>query len=370
MIKKIPFMDLRISNTFEKEMLLNSFQRLMNHGQYIMGQEVDNFEKKFATYCNRKYCIGVSSGTDAIFIALKSLGIGPGDEVITTSLSWIATANAISMTGAEPVFCDITDDLNINVDSLKNMISERTKAILPVHYTGRPCNIDGISEISKMCKIPVVYDAAQSFGSTYNKQPIGMYGDIACFSMNPMKTLGALGEAGCILTDDEEFYKYMKVSRYHGTINKEFCLIKGLNGRIDSLQAAFLVDRLELLNDKIEKIKSICNHYNHLLKNIVSIPESDTSNSASCYYSYTVQVDNRDSLAKYLLKYGVETKVQHPILMCDQKPYLECRSDNVDNARRIVNKILCLPANEKITKSEVKYISTLITKFKNKKKYR
>ena len=363
-------MDLRIINTSEKEILSNTFQRLMNHGQYIMGQEVDNFEKKFATHCNRKYCIGVSSGTDAIFIALKSLGIGLGDEVLTTSLSWIATANAIAMTGANPVFCDIDDDLNINVDSLKKMISERTKAILPVHYTGRACNIDSIHEISKKYKIPVVYDAAQSFGSTYNKKPIGMYGDLACFSMNPMKTLGALGEAGCIFTDNKALYEYMKIFRYNGTINKEFCVLKGLNGRIDSLQAALLVDRLELLNDKIEKIKSICNHYNHLLKNIVSIPKLDTSNSTSCYYSYTVQVDNREGLSRYLLKYGIETKVQHPILMCDQKPYLKSRSDNVTNARRIVNRILCLPANEKITKSEVKYISTLITKFKNKKKYR
>jgi dTDP-4-amino-4,6-dideoxygalactose transaminase len=363
MKNKIPFMDLRISNTFEKEILSNTFQRLMNHGQYIMGKEVDNFEKKFATYCHRKYCIGVSSGTDAIFIALRSLGIGPGDEVITTSLSWIATANAISMTGANPVFCDIDNDLNINIESLKKMISEKTKAILPVHYTGRACNIDAISEISTKYRIPVVYDAAQSFGSTYNQKPIGMYGDLSCFSMNPMKTLGALGEAGCIFTDDKELYEYIKVLRYNGTINKDLCVTKGLNGRLDSLQAAFLVDRLALLNDKIDKIKSICAHYNYLLNDIVSIPKLDSSISSSCYYSYTIQVENRDDLSKYLLKNGVETKVQHPILMCDQKPYLNSRSDKITNAREIVNKILCLPANEKITKSEVEYISNLIVKF-------
>ena len=229
MKNKISFMDLRVTNNSEQQILFKSFQRLMGHGQYIMGQEVDNFEKIFAKYCNRKYCIGVSSGTDAIFIALKSLGIGEGDEVITTSLSWIATANAISMTGANPVFCDIDDDLNINVDSLNKMISKKTKAILPVHYTGRACNINDISDISKKYKIPVVYDSAQSFGSTYDNKPIGMYGDIACFSMNPMKTLGALGEAGCIFTDDKELYEYMKIFRYNGTINKEFCVTKGLN---------------------------------------------------------------------------------------------------------------------------------------------
>jgi len=366
MKNKIPFMDLRISNTFEKEILSNTFQRLMDHGQYIMGKEVDNFEKKFAAYSNRKYCIGVSSGTDAIFIALRSLEIGPGDEVITTSLSWIATANAISMTGASPVFCDVDNDLNINIESLKKMMSEKTKAILPVHYTGRACNIDAISEISKKYKIPVVYDAAQSFGSTYNQQPIAMYGDLACFSMNPMKTLGALGEAGCIFTDDKELYEYMKIFRYNGTINKEFCVTKGLNGRIDSLQAAFLVDRLEFLDDKINKIKLICKQYNSLLKNIVTVPKLDTINNSSCFYSYTIQVDNREDLSAFLLKNGVETKVQHPILMSDQEPYLKCRRDNIINARKIVNKILCLPANEKITNSEVKYICNSIEKFQTK----
>jgi len=363
MKNKIPFMDLRITNSSEKEVLLKTFQRLMDHGQYIMGQEVENFEKLFAIYCNRKYCIGVSSGTDAIYIALKSLGVGPGDEVITTSFSWIATTNAIAMTGASPVFCDIDDDLNINIDSVKKMISEKTRAILPVHYTGRACNIDGINEISKKYKIPIVYDAAQSFGSTYNNQPIGMYGDIACFSMNPMKTLGALGDAGCIFTDDKELHDHMKVFRYNGTVNKEFCLTKGLNGRLDSLQAAFLVDRYELMKDKIDKIKLICRHYDMLLKNIVSIPKLDSSNSSSCYYSYTIQADNREGLSKYLLENGVETKVQHPILMCDQKPYINCRKDDISNAKKIVDRILCLPANEKITKSEVEYVSNLIKTF-------
>ena len=363
MKNKIPFMDLRIYSTSEKEVLFNSFKRLMGHGQYIMGQEVDNFEKLFASYCNRKYCIGVSSGTDAIFIALKSLGIGPGDEVLTTSLSWIATANAIAMTGASPVFCDIDDDLNISTDSIKRMISKNTKAILPVHYTGRPCNIEKISEISKKYNIPVIYDAAQSFGSTYNKKPIGMYGDLACFSMNPMKTLGALGEAGCIFTDDKELYEYMKIFRYNGTINKEFCVEKGLNGRIDSLQAAFLVDRLGFLDSKIKKIQKICNQYDSILKNIITLPRLDTINSTSCFYSYTIQVNNRENLSKYLLKYGVETKVQHPILMCEQKPYLKYKSDKIINAKIIVDKILCLPANEKVTMSDVKYISNLIIKF-------
>jgi len=363
MKNKIPFMDLSIKSESEKELLLSSFHRLMSHGQFIMGPEVDFFEETFANYCNRKYCIGVSSGTDAIFIALKSLGIGDGDEVITTSLSWIATANAISMTGAKPVFCDIDDNLNINIESLKNMISVKTKAILPVHYTGRPCDIVNITKISNKHKIPVVYDAAQSFGSSFKDQPIGMYGDLACFSMNPMKTLGALGEAGCILTDDKELYEFIKIFRYNGTINKEFCITSGLNGRIDSLQAAFLVDRLKLLDNKLNKIKKICNHYDNFLDDVVLIPEKDTIESNSCYYSYTIQVKNRERLVQFLSLHGVQTKIQHPVLMCDQKPYKKCRVDNISNAKKIVNQILCLPANETITINDVEYISKLIIEF-------
>ena len=183
--------------------------------------------------------------------------------------------------------------------------------------------------------------------------------------MNPMKTLGALGEAGCIFTDDEKLYEYIKVFRYNGTINKEFCHYKGVNGRIDSLQAAFLVNRLEILDAKIKRIKENCNHYNSHLKDIVLIPKVDTKNSVSCFYSYTIQVENRDKLSNFLSENGVETKVQHPVLMCDQKPYNKNRSDNVVNARKIVEMILCLPANEKITKAEVSFISNLIKSFLN-----
>ena len=360
---KVPFMDLRITDSIEREALINSFGRLMDHGQYIMGKEVDDFEKNIAKYCNRKYCIGVSSGTDAIYIALKCLGIGPGDEVVTTSLSWIATANAISMTGAKPVFCDIGNDLNISVKSIECMISNKTKAILPVHYTGRACNVNSIDKISKRHGIPVIYDAAQAFGSTYNSDPIGKFGDATCFSMNPMKTLAGLGEAGCVVTDDRSLYESIKILRYNGTINKEICVVPGLNGRIDSLQAAILLDRMKNLSGKIKKIKSICSHYDKALKDVVKIPKFDTKHNISCYYSYTIQAESREDLSSYLFDKGIETKVQHPILMPDQDPYIYNKKDNLVNANRIVNSILCLPANEKVHHDVVEYISTVIHEF-------
>ena len=359
-MQKIPFMDLRIHDLKERDRLLKSFERLMDHGRYIMGHEVEDFEDKVAKYCQRKYCIGVSSGTDALYLALKSLGIGPGDEVITTSFSWIATANAIVMTGATPVFADINDNLNISVESLERLITQNTKAILPVHYTGRPVEISRISEIVKGKGIHVIYDAAQAFGSQYKDKPVGSYGDMCCFSMNPMKVLGACGEAGAIVTDDVKVYETLKVLRYNGTINKEFCLMPSLNGRIDALQAAILSDRLDFLADKINKRKTICKYYDELLAGMTSIPEQDTGDSISSYYSYTIQVNDRQKLIDDLSAAGIETKIQHPILMCDQEPYKKFRNDANKKTREIVSKIICLPANENIKKSQVEYISAVI----------
>jgi len=364
---KISFMDLRITDNSEREMLISSFKRLMNHGQFIMGSEVDNFEREIARHSKRRYCIGISSGTDAIYIALKGLGIGIGDEVITTSLSWIATANAISMTGATPVFCDIEDDLNISIKSIERMITAKTKAILPVHYTGLPCNIKGIDKISKKNGIPVVYDAAQAFGSEYNNNPIGMYGVASCFSMNPMKTLGALGEAGAVVTDDRNLYEEIKMLRYNGTVNKEVCISKGLNARIDSLQAAILLDRLKLVDSIVERRISIATKYNDYFKGYsLKIPQYNSNLMKSSYYSYTIQVNDRNGMIKYLSDFGVETKIQHPILMSAQKPYINNKSDELKTAKRAVEKILSIPANEKITDIQVKKISDLIIKYLNK----
>lgn len=362
---KIPFMDLRVHDPKERETLLNTFSRIMDHGRFIMGHEVEQFEEKVAKYCQRKYCVGVSSGTDALFLSLKSLGIGPGDEVITTSLSWIATANAIVMAGATPVFADINPNLNISVESIERLITDKTKAILPVHYTGRPVEISRISELVKDKDIRVVYDAAQAFGSQYEGKSIGSYGDISCFSMNPMKTLGACGEAGAIVTDDEALYEELKILRYNGTINKEFCTSPSLNGRIDALQAGILSDRLDFLADKISKRKSICRRYDELLEGVVSTPEKDSDNSISSYYSYTIQVDDRQKMIDELAAAGIETKIQHPILMCEQEPYKQYRHDINNEARAIVSRILCLPASENVEMSQAEYVAATVKQIIN-----
>ena len=251
--KKIPFMNLQVNDAKERKKLNETFVRLMNHGQYMMGQELDVFEKKIADYCHRKYCVGVSSGTASLYISLKSMNIGEDDEVITTSLSWVATANAIAMTGATAVFADIDSNLNINTDSVERLISKKTKVIMPVHYTGRVADLDSLLPLAKKHGIKLLCDSSQAFGSMYEGKPVGAFGDVSCFSMNPMKILGACGEAGAILTDDKALYERMKILRYNGTINKETCIEPSYNGRLDALQAAILVDRLDFLEEKIKK---------------------------------------------------------------------------------------------------------------------
>jgi dTDP-4-amino-4,6-dideoxygalactose transaminase len=362
---RVRFMDLRVHDSNERTKLLKVFNRVMDHGQFIMNREVDDFEEAFSKYCGRRFCVGVDSGTSALFIALQGMNIGLGDEVITTSLSWVATANAIAMTGATPVFCDIKDDLNIDPESAERMITKKTKAILVVHYTGRIVDIDAFISISEKYEIPLVEDSAQAFGSIYKEKVAGSFGYVACFSMNPMKILPACGEAGAIVTDDLELYERIIALRYNGTVNKEVCIQPSLNGRLDALQAGILLERMKDVNKKIKKIRNNVSLYNQLLHKSI-IPTSERQDESYSFYSYTVQVDKREELMEFLSDMSIETKIQHPILMCEQKPYINCPKDNIENAQRIVKKILSLPVNETITRDQIHYVSEAIAKFYEK----
>lgn len=252
-MRKIPFLDLRVQNDDERAELLSAVENVLSHGRIVLGPEVPELEKRISDLCNRKYAVGVNSGSEALFSCLRAFGIGPGDEVITTSLSWIATANAIAMTGATPVFADIRDDLNIDPESIQRLISGKTKAILPVHYTGKMCEMDKIINIAKEYNLIVIEDAAQAFGASYKGGTAGSFGDAACFSFNSMKVLASCGEAGMVLTDSEEILEKLQSIRYNGTINRETCIQPSLNGRLHTIQAAILLKRLNRLEQLIQK---------------------------------------------------------------------------------------------------------------------
>jgi UDP-2-acetamido-2-deoxy-ribo-hexuluronate aminotransferase len=300
--EKIPFRDLRIRKQETRKKLLRTIETVFRHGHFINGPEVETFENRMAENCQRKHAVGVGSGTDALFLSLKSLGIGPGDEVITTSLSWIATANAIALTGATPVFADIKDDLNIDPQSAKRLVTSRTKAIIPVHFTGKMCQIDKLVNIAKTNRLYLIEDASQAYGARYRNRPAGSFGTLSCFSLNPMKILAACGEAGIVLTNSKRLCERLIMLRYNGTINRQKCLEPSHNGRLDTVQAAILLKQLENVEEIIKVRRLHANWYSRVLQDIVKVPQENDW-ERHVYYTYTIQAKRRKQLKDFLTSY-------------------------------------------------------------------
>jgi len=357
---KIPFLDLRLDFE-EKQELLDSISHVMDHGRFILGPEVELLEQRIAEYCGRRYAVGVGSGTGALFVALNAIGIGPGDEVIVPALSWIATANAVAMTGATPVFADILDDLSIDPVSVRFLINQHTRAIIPVHHTGKICDMAALQRLAEKHSLVLVEDAAQAFGSELNGNKAGSFGDIAAFSMNPVKVLGALGEAGMLLTDDQQLYEQILQFRYNGMVDRVTCVRPGLNARIDTLQASVLLKRFERVQNNISMRREIARQYQYGLGKYVITPEEHVGNR-SVFYTYIIGSDNRDSLLTYLKNKGVEAMVRDPVLMPDQPAYRHYES-HCPRARQLVDKLLALPLHEKMSPDDVRYVADCVEKY-------
>ncbi|GJL53177.1 MAG: aminotransferase DegT [Nitrospirales bacterium] len=359
---KVPFLDLRITDKAARQEILSAVENVLCHGQLVLGKEVHELEVKIAIFCGRKYAVGVNSGTDALYLGLKSLGVGPGSEVITTSLSWVATANAIAMTGATPVFADIGEDLNIDPECVRRLITSRTKAVMPVHYTGKVCQMEALSEIAAEYDLAVVEDASQAFGARYHDQIAGSFGSIGCFSMNPMKVLGACGEAGMIVMDREDIYDRLLALRYNGTVNKEVCIEPSLNGRLDTIQAAILLKRLSKIDWVIERRRELASWYDEQLTGLVETPR-ETQGGIDVFYTYIIRTRQRDALMAFLRNKGVETKIRHPSLMSEQPAYLHCPRAEMLNASGLVKEILSLPIHEKLARTDVCYVTECVQEF-------
>ena len=359
---KIPYMDLRVKSKKKKEKLLLAVDRVLSNGRIILGPEVKQFEDEIASICQTKYAVGQGSGTDALYIALRSLDIGPGDEVITTPLSWIATVNAITLCGAKLVFVDIGEDMNINANLIEDAITDKTKAILPVHYTGRICDMAKISRIASEKSIFIVEDAAQAFGANIHGAMAGSFGEVSAFSMNAMKGLNAYGEAGALVTNNEVLESKLRSLTYAGTINKEDCHYPSLNARMDTIQAAMLLVSLEYLEAKIKRRQEIAYYYSDVLCDVVTCPKED--DSFQVYYNYIIRTGKRDKLISYLNSRGVETKIHYPILMPLHTAYRQFYSDcDIPLAKRIVSEIVSIPNHEDLTDSEVEYVADCIRAF-------
>lgn len=322
-VKSIDFIDLKTQQDHIRPALEKNIHRVLHHGQYIMGPEVKELEEKLAAYVGTKHCISASSGTDTLLIAMMALGIGPGDEVITTPFTFIATGEMIALIGATPIFVDI-DPRTYNIDPtrIEAAITKKTKAIMPVSLYGQCADFDAINAIADKYGLPVIEDAAQSFGATYKGKKSCALSTIGSTSFFPSKPLGAYGDAGALFTNDDALAKLMREIRVHGQDRRYHHPRVGLNGRLDTLQAAILLAKLDRFVDwEVQQRQQLGARYSELINSALGTQHSRQvvitpciePHSTSVYAQYTVQVGNRDAVAKKLNEAGIPTAVHYPI---------------------------------------------------------
>lgn len=361
----VPLIDLGRQHNPIKRELMQAFEKVLDSNQFILGKEVKKFEEEVASYIGTKYAIGVSNCTNALLLSHKMLGIGPGDEVITPAFTFIATAEVIAILGAKPVFCDIDPKTyNIDPDKIPGVISNKTKAILPVHLYGQSADMDTIMKIAKDNNLKVVEDMAQAIGATYKGKKVGMFGDTACISFFPTKNLNALGDAGMILTNSEELAGKLRIIRVHGSSKKYHHDFIGYNERLDAIQAAFLRVKLKYLDEWNEGRRQIAHKYDEALKDVVQIPFVEPDN-VTIYHQYTIRTPKRDGLRQYLTEKGVGTAIHYPQPLHFQEAlkYLGYKEGDFPEAEKAAKEVLSLPIHNTLTDEEVEYVITTIKKF-------
>lgn len=368
---KVPFVDLKRQYKSIKNEIDRAIKKVIDSSSFILGKEVKNFEEKFANYCNTKHCIGVSSGTDALYLALKALDVGYGDEVITVSNTFIATALAISKCGTKPVIVDCSYDYNIDVTKIESVITEKTKAIIPVHLYGQPADMSPILEIAKKYNIKVVEDASQAHGALYNGKKVGGIADVACFSFYPAKNLGAYGDAGAITTNDKKIYEKIRLLRDYGQKRKYIHNIKGYNCRLDELQASILKIKLKYIDKWNKQRRENASYYNQLLSNIEGIiTPKERNNAKHVYHLYVIRTKFRDELLKFLKSKSISTGIHYPIPIHLQLAYsdLGYKKGSFNLAEKYANMILSLPMFPELSQEEIEHIANEIKKFYSHKK--
>ena len=363
---KIPFVTFKPMEAELDKELREAFDRVYTRSWYIEGVEDEAFEKAFAKYCESKYCVGVGNGLDALFLALKALEIKKGDEVIVPSNTYIATALAVTYVGATPVFVE-PDIRTFNIDpsKIEEAITDKTKAIMPVHLYGQPCDMDPIMEIAKKYGLFVVEDCAQAHGATYKGKVIGSFGDAAGFSFYPGKNLGALGDAGATVTNDEELAKKVRALGNYGSDYKYHHIYKGNNSRLDELQAAFLAAKLPHLNRMNEERRRIAQKYIDGIKNEEVILPYIPEYANPVWHIFGIRCKRRDELEKFLNDAGIGTNKHYPIPMHLQECYkdLGFKEGDFPIAEEISATELSIPMYYGMTDEEVHYVIDKVNEF-------
>ena len=363
---KIPFVSFL---PMEKELnddLRGAFERVFERSWYIEGAEDEAFEKAFAEYCGTKYCVGVGNGLDALMLVLKALGISEGDEIIVPSNTYIATALAVTYVGATPVF--VEPDIrtfDINPSLIEDAITEKTKAIMPVHLYGQACDMDPIMEIAKKHNLKVVEDCAQAHGATYKGKKVGSFGDAAGFSFYPGKNLGALGDAGAAVTNDKELADKIRALGNYGSDYKYHHIYKGNNSRLDEMQAAFLAAKLPHLEKMNVERRRIADMYTKGIKNPKVITPFVRDECVPVWHIYGIRCAERDALEKFLNEKGIGTNKHYPIPMHLQECYkdLNIPEGALPIAEEISATELSLPMYYGMTDEQIQYVIDAINEF-------
>lgn len=393
---QIPLINLKKQYETIKEEIDKAVSDVLSSAQYIMGTNVKEFEKEFSEYLGVKHAISVGNGTDALIIALKALGIGEGDEVITTPWTFFATAESISFVGATPVFVDVRlDTFNIDPSKIEEKITPKTKAIMVVHIFGQPCDMDEINRIAKKHNLYVIEDAAQAVGSEYKGQKIGTLSDIATFSFFPTKNLGCAGDGGMIVTNDDNLATICRALRTHGSgengqkayniihnldekLNEEknvdstvynplkyYNYLIGHNSRLDEIQAAILRVKLKYLNEWNDKRRENAKFYNENLKDTRLVTPYEENNVKHIYHLYILQSEKREEIVEFLNKKGIATGIYYPVPLHLQKAYkdLGYKEGDLPNAEYLSHRTFAIPMFAELTDEEKEYIVNTIKEF-------
>ena len=362
----IPFVDLKAQYRSIQDEVNAEIAATLEKCDFILGQNVESFEKEFASFCGARYGIGVDSGTSALELALLAYDIGPGDEVITSANTFIATALAITYTGAKPVLVDIEpDSYMIDPDRLREAITERTKAIIPVHLYGHPADMDLICAIANEHDLVVIEDASQAHGARYRGERVGTFGDVAAFSLYPGKNLGAYGDAGVLVTDDERVNNQLRLLRNWGSVKKYHHEILGYNRRMDTLQSSILRVKLRHLEGWNMARRSHAKLYHQLLADSSLTLPVEASNAESVYHLYVIRTPERDKLANYLQERGVAAIIHYPVPIHLQPAYKELghQAGDFPITEQFAQEILSLPIFPELQPEQIHYIAKVIGEF-------
>ncbi len=359
----VPLVDLKSQFESLRDDIFPAMEAIMHDGRFILGREVEEFEACFADYCEARHCVGVASGTDALHLALRAIGVGPGDEVITVGNSFVATPFAIVHTGASPVFVDVDpNDYTIDVNLIESAISAKTKAIVPVHLYGQPARMDAMMDIARRHGLRIVEDACQAHGARYGDARVGTIGDAGCFSFYPGKNLGAYGDGGAIVTNDDAIASQIRQLRNYGQVSKNVHAMVGYNSRLDTLQAAVLLAKLPHLDQWNDRRRKVAELYDRLLQDTPLLLPTERLEVSHVFHLYVVRAPDRDTLVEKLRERGVFAGVHYPTPLNQMPPFAGARTcpEGLPVCCEISKEILSLPVFPEMTNAQVEYVSAAL----------